>query len=300
MEYFIIMLVILVPSIFLTFFTVNHQTVAVIERFGKYIRTATSGLNLKIPFIEKVSGVVDLRIQQLDVEVETKTKDNVFVQMMVSVQYKVIDNKIYEAFYKLGHPSKQIQAYVFDVIRAKVPQIDLDDVFSKKDEIAIDVNSQLQDIMHSFGFEIIKTLVSDIQPNENVKNAMNEINTSLRLRIATQERSEAEKIMRVKQAEAEAEANILHGKGIAGQRKAIIEGLKESMNELRQSAPNQPIEEITHTILMIQYFDMLREIGSSSKSNTVFVNHGPGALSDIVNQFRETLLSTKFIDDEEK
>ena len=294
MEALIIIIFLLIGLIaFGLFFIVHHQSVAVIERFGKFSRTATAGLNVKIPFIEKVSGNLNLKIQQLNVEVETKTKDNVFLHIIVSVQYKVIDNRIYEAFYKLDNPAVQIQSFVFDVIRAKVPEIILDDVFSKKDEIAEGVNHQLKDTMESFGYQIMRTLVTDIQPNQNVKNAMNEINTSMRLRIAAQEKAEAEKIMKIKQAEADAEANILHGKGIAGQRQAIVQGLKESMDQLSNASFKMSAEEITRTILMIQYFDMLRDVGSSSKSNMVFTNHGPNAVGDLLEQFRQAIIAAK-------
>ncbi len=272
-------------------FTIKQQTVAVVERLGKFHRLASPGLNVKIPFIDSIVGYVNLRIQQLDVPVETKTEDNVFVQMMVSVQYQVAPSKVYEAYYKLEKPVAQIQAFVFDVVRAKVPSINLDALFSKKDEIAVDVKKELHETMSSLGYEIIKALVTDIQPDENVKHAMNEINTSQRLRMAAFEKGEAEKILRVKQAEAEAESNILHGKGIAGQRQAIIEGLGHSVEELQKSAPSAKNESLMQMVLMIQYLDMLREIGASSKSNTVFVNHGPHSVNDLSQQIRETLFA---------
>ncbi|MEI8320441.1 MAG: SPFH domain-containing protein [Alphaproteobacteria bacterium] len=280
------------------FFSIKQQTVAIIERLGKFHRMANPGLNSKFPFIDQVVGYVNLRVQQLDVPVETKTEDNVFVQLMVSVQYQVAPSKIYEAYYKLEKPIAQIQAFVFDVVRAKVPSISLDSLFSKKDEIAIDVKNELHETMSSFGYEIIKALVTDIQPDENVKHAMNEINTSQRLRMAALEKGEAEKIIRVKQAEAESEANILHGKGVAGQRQAIIEGLGHSVEELQKTSPQIKSESLMQMVLMIQYLDMLREIGSSSKSNTVFVNHSPGGVQDLAQQIRETMFATALKDEQ--
>ena len=276
-----------------TFFSVKQQSIGIIERFGRFKRIASPGLNIRIPLIDRLVGHVNLRIQQLDVHVETKTKDNVFVSLQVSVQYQAIESSIYEAFYKLENPDAQIQAFIFDVVRAKVPNIDLDDLFSKKDEIAIDVKTELHETMLNFGYEIIKTLVTDIQPNENVKHAMNEINTAQRMRLAAQEKAEAEKIMRVKQAEAEAEANILHGQGIAGQRQAIIEGLGHSVEELHKSSPNLNSEALMQMVLIIQYFDMLRDIGSSSKSNTVFVNHSPSGVQDLAQQLREVMFAAQ-------
>jgi len=293
MDLGVYLLLIVIAVIFIGFFVVQQQTVSVIERLGKYNRVAYPGLNFLIPFIERKVSLLSLRIQQLDVHVETKTHDNVFVKIKVSVQFQVIESKIYEACYKLFSPSEQIEAYVFDVVRAKVPNIGLDDLFAKKDEIADDVKHELEEIMHGFGYQIIKALVTDIEPNENVKNAMNEINTALRLRIATGERAEAEKIIKIKQAEAEAEANILHGKGIAGQRKAIIEGLANSVEAIQKHSPNLDSSSIMSTILSIQYFDMLKEIGSSGKTNTLFVSHSPDLAVDIKTQMMEAIFAAK-------
>lgn len=277
--------------IFFTVFIIPQQTVVIIERFGKFQRVATAGLNFKIPLIDSIAGAVNLRVQQLDVMIETKTQDNVFVHIMVSVQYCIAEDKVYEAFYKLVSPTKQIQAFVFDVVRAKVPTIILDDVFSKKDDIAVALRKELSGILQTFGYTLLQALVTDIQPNENVKNAMNEINTAQRMRMAAHEKAEAEKIVRVKQAEGEAEANILHGKGIAGQRQAIIDGFKQSMAELHDSAPYIKPEELMHMILMIQYFDVLREIGGDAKTNTLFLNHAPSSISDALKQLNDTMLA---------
>lgn len=281
--------------LFSSCFIVKQQNIAIIERFGKFARTAHPGLNFKIPLIEKVAEESNLRIQQLNLQIETKTKDNVFVGIIVAVQYKIIPSKIYEAYYQLTAPTEQIQAYVFDVVRAKVPNIELDDLFAKKDEIAIDVKNELKETMANFGYEIIQALVTDIEPNKNVKDAMNEINTALRLRIAAQERGEADKIIRIKHAEAEAESNILHGKGIAGQRQAIIDGLSFSMDKIKNSSPSMTTEDVTNIILTIQYFDMLREIGSGSKTNTLFLPHSSDGLSQIRNSLLEALAASNNI-----
>ncbi len=227
--------------------------------------------------------------------VETKTKDNAFVKLTIAVQHKVIPDQIYDAYYKLELPSQQIQAYVFDVVRAQVPKIDLDDVFSRKDDIAIAVNDELGFIMGSFGYEIIKTLVIDIQPSENVRCAMNEINASQRLRIASNEKAEAEKIIRVKQAEAESEANILHGVGIAGQRQAIADGLGKSLCDMKSHMSCMSSEKIIEMVLMIQYFDMLKDIGANSKSNVIYIPHSPNNIESISDQIREALFSTSII-----
>lgn len=274
-------------------FVVRQQNIAIIERFGKFLRMVQPGLHVRLLFIDQISGYVNLRIQQLDVLVETKTEDNVFVKIKVSVQYRVLQDKCYDAFYRLENPETQIESYVFDVVRAKVPNMELDHLFSRKDEIATNVKQELQDTMIDLGYEIIKALVTDIEPNQNVKDAMNEINTSLRLRVAAQERAEADKIMRIKQAEAEAESNILHGKGIAGQRLAIMESLSQSVDELQKNAPHLDSDKIMNMILLIQYFDMLREIGATAKSNTVFVNHSPNQVNDLTKQLQETFFAPK-------
>jgi regulator of protease activity HflC (stomatin/prohibitin superfamily) len=283
----------LLVLVFSSIFIVQQQKVIVVERFGRFKCLATPGLNFRLPFVDRLVGYVNLRIQQLDVHVETKTKDNVFVNIMVSVQYHVIPDKVFEAYYRLENPIHQIQAFVFDVVRAKVPNIPLDDLFSKKDEIAIDVKQELHETMAGLGYDILKTLVTDIQPDVNVKNAMNEINTAQRLREAAQEKAEAEKIMRVKQAEGEAEASILHGKGVAGQRQAIIEGLGQSVEDLQKTSPKLKSSEIMEMVLVIQYLDMLREVGGSSKTNTMFMNHSPQSVQDIGQQLRETIFAAK-------
>ena len=273
------------------FFTVEQQTTAIIQRLGKFSRTAKPGLNLIFPFLEKVAGKVNLRVRQLDVEVETKTLDNVFVKVMVSVQYYVLPEKIFEAFYKLDDPEMQIKSFVFDVVRARVPKIKLDDVFEKKDEIADVVKSELSQVMDDFGYGIVKALVTDIDPDAKVKQAMNEINAAQRLRVASTERGEAEKILQVKAAEAEAESKALSGKGIADQRRAIIEGLRESVTEYQQSIHGASHQDVMALILMTQYFDTLKEIGLNSRANTILIPHSPGHLGDLTTQIRDAMIT---------
>jgi regulator of protease activity HflC (stomatin/prohibitin superfamily) len=274
-------------------YTVKQQNCAVIERFGKFNRISKSGLHFKIPLIDRISNKISLKIKQLNVSVETKTKDNVFVDLVVAVQYKVLPNKVYEACYMLQDPEQQINAFVFDLVRAQVPLLDLDDVFSKKDDIANAVKKELDSQMEEFGYGIIKALVTDVNPDANVKAAMNEINTAQRLRIAATEKGEAEKIMKIKHAEAEAESSILHGQGIAGQRRAIIEGMGESVEEFVKQIPGTDASRVMDMVLMIQYIDTLKEIGGSSKSNVVFVPHTPGNVKDLSSQIQETIFSAQ-------
>lgn len=287
----IAVVVILIISAFLVFFTVNQQHAAIIERFGKFSRIATAGLHCKIPFIERLQGIINLRLTQLDVEVETKTKDDVFVKIIASIQYRVLSTKVYEAFYTLDDPEEQIRAFVFDVVRSKVPKIKLDDVFSKKDEIADSVREELHDVMQEFGYDIVKTLVTDIHPDAKVKAAMNEINEAQRLRLAAMERGEAEKILRVKQAEAEAESKALQGQGMANQRKAIIEGLEHSLSEFKDKIPETSTHDVMTLILMAQYFDTLKEMGMHGKMNTILIPHSPASIHDMRDQIREAIIT---------
>lgn len=273
------------------FFTVEQQKIAIIERFGKFIRIARPGLHFKIPFVEKVAGVLSLRVQQLDVRAETKTKDNVFVHVIVSVQYFVLPEKVYDAFYKLINPEMQINSYVFDVVRARVPTINLDDLFEKKDEIASAVKEELNETMVSFGFEILNALVTDIEPDLKVKDAMNEINAAQRLRVAASEKGEADRILKVKSAEAEAQSKALQGKGIADQRKAIIEGLKESVDDFQKSISGSSPQDVMNLVLLTQYFDMLKELGATSNNNTIMIPHSPGAMADMATQIRDAVIA---------
>ena len=268
------------------FFIIRQQTLGIIERLGRFHRVTGAGLRFCIPLIDKLATRLNLKIQQLDVEIETKTKDDVFIHLMVSVQYHIIEAKAFEAHYKLAHPEEQIQAFTFDLVRAEVPKLILDDVFSKKDDIAFAVREELSDEMQAFGYQIVKTLITDIQPDESVKQAMNEINTAQRLRMASIEKGEAEKIMRVKQAEAEAEASILHGRGIAGQRKEIIEGLTNSVDEMSRQLPDIKPSNVIETILLAQYFDMMRDVGGNSGASVIFVPHSPGGMGDLGQQIR--------------
>lgn len=278
-------------TLFSGFFTVEQQTSALVERFGKFRRVASPGLNLKVPFIERVAGRINLRVQQLDVTVETKTKDNVFVHIIVAVQYMVLPAKVFDAFYRLDQPTVQITAYVFDVVRARVPKMELDDVFERKDEVAIAVKEELSGEMDTFGYIIVQALVTDIDPDKKVKESMNEINAAKRLREAAQERGEADKILKVKAAEAEAESKALQGRGIADQRRAIIDGLRESVDQFAQSISGTTPESIMQLVLMTQHYDTVKEIGASSRANTIFVPYTPGGMSDLAQQMRDALIA---------
>ena len=272
-------------------FSVDQQTAAIVQRFGKFDHVANAGLHFKLPFVEKVAGSVSLRVRQLDVEVETKTLDNVFVSVLVSVQYFVVPEKAFDAYYKLDNPEQQITSFVFDVVRARVPTIKLDDVFEKKDDIADAVKVELAHVMDDFGYGILKALVTDIDPDPKVKEAMNEINAAQRLRIAATEKGEAERILKVKSAQAEAESKALSGKGIADQRRAIIDGLRDSVDEFQRSIPGATPQDVMNVVLMTQYFDMLKELGSTSNNNTVMLPHSPGNVADLAEQIRNAMLA---------
>ena len=267
--------------IFAAFFVVKQQTAAVIERFGKFQSIRHSGLQLKIPLIDRIAGRLSLKIQQLDVIVETKTLDDVFVRLKISVQYKVIREKVYEAFYKLDYPHDQITSYVFDVVRAEVPKMKLDDVFVKKDDIAIAVKTELNDAMMVFGYDIIKTLVTDIDPDAQVKEAMNRINASEREKIAAQFEGDAARILIVEKAKAEAESKRLQGQGIADQRREIARGLEESVEVLNKVGINS--QEASALIVVTQHYDTLQSIGGESNSNLILLPNSPQAGSNMLN-----------------
>jgi regulator of protease activity HflC (stomatin/prohibitin superfamily) len=263
------------------FFIVKQQSAAIVERFGKFVGVRHAGLQLKIPIIDRVAGRVSLRIQQLDVVIETKTKDDVFVKMKVSVQYKVIKDKVYEAFYKLDFPHDQITSYVFDVVRAEVPKMILDDVFEKKDDVAIAVKTELNDAMINYGFDIIKTLVTDIDPDAQVKDSMNRINASEREKVAAQFEGDAQRILIVERAKAEAESKRLQGQGIADQRREIARGLEDSVKVLNSVDINS--QEASALIVVTQHYDTLQSVGSESNSNLILMPNSPQAGSEMLN-----------------
>ncbi len=267
--------------LFGTFFIVRQQSAAVVERFGKFVNVRHSGLQIKIPIIDRVSGRVSLRVQQLDVVVETKTKDDVFVKIKVSVQYKVIKDKVFDAFYKLDFPQDQITSYVFDVVRAEVPKMILDDVFEKKDDVAIAVKSELNDSMLNYGFDIIKTLVTDIDPDSQVKDSMNRINASEREKVAAQFEGDAQRILIVERAKAEAESKRLQGQGIADQRREIARGLEDSVKVL--NGVNINSQEASALIVVTQHYDTLQSVGSASNSNLILMPNSPQAGSEMLN-----------------
>jgi len=273
-----------------TFFTVEQRSTAIVQRLGKFLREAGPGLNVKLPFVDAVVGRINLRVQQLDVEIETKTEDNVFVHMVVAVQYYVLPEKTYDAFYKLDDATRQITSFVFDVVRARVPRIKLDDVFEKKDEIADIVQSELSQVMDGFGYGILKALVTDIEPDARVKESMNEINAAQRMRVAATEKGEADRILKVKAAEGEAQSKALQGRGIADQRQAIVAGLRDSVDEFRKSVPGTTAKDVMNLVLMTQYFDMLKEIGGSSRSNAILIPHSPGNLANLTEQMRNAMI----------
>ena len=286
----LVLLVIIIGCLFNAIFVVKQQTTAVVERFGKFVKTASPGINIKIPFAKRISGRLSMRIRQLDVPVETKTEDNVFVKVSISVQFYVLDKKEFEAFYKLDNTEQQITSYVFDVVRARVPKLTLDDLFVKKDDIADAVKDELTEIMGQFGYGIVKALVTDLDPDAKVKAAMNEINEAQRLRVAATEKGEAEKILIVKEAEAQATSNELRGKGIADERKAIIDGLKNSIDDFQKSITGTGPMEVMNLVLLTQYFDSLKSIAQSNNSSSIFIPHSPGALTDFSTQMRDALL----------
>ena len=294
--FFIISIIALL--LFLSLFVVKQQTAGIIERFGKFSSIRHSGLQIKIPIIDKLVARISLRVLQLDVTVETKTSDSVFVKLKVSVQYKVIENKVYEAFYKLDFPQDQITSYVFDVVRAVVPKMKLDDVFEKKDEIANSVKGELNDAMTNYGYDIIRALVTDIDPDTEVKSAMNKINAAERKKVAAQYEGDAERIRIVEKAKAEAESKRLQGQGIADQRREIARGLEESVDVLNKVGINS--QEASALIVVTQHYDTLQAVGENVNSNLILLPNSPQAGSEMLNNMVASFTASNQIGEEMK
>ena len=285
-----IVAVIVLSLVLGSFFTVNTAQVAVISRFGKFLRVADPGLNWKVPYFDSVAGLVSLRGNQITLTMETKTKDNVFVTIPISVQNRVRPEKVYDAYYKLSDPVAQIKSYVEQVILGHVPGMTLDEVFASQSSIAAAVKQELDADMATFGYEIVNVLVTDIVPDQKVKSAMNDINAAQREQVAANARGEAEKILVVKKAEAEAESKALQGQGIANQRKAIIEGLQVSIEQFQKVVDGASSKDVMQLVMVTQYFDTLKSIGENDKTNTLFLSHSPGAVKDVSDQIMEAMV----------
>jgi regulator of protease activity HflC (stomatin/prohibitin superfamily) len=277
--------------VFASFFTVETAQVAIVQRLGKFARVAGPGLNWKTPLIETVVRRMSMKVQQFDVKVETKTQDNVFVQIPVSIQYKVIPESVEAAFYKLTDPVKQIESMVYNVVLGHVPKMKLDDTFLNQAAIANDLRDSLDGSMKEYGYSIVKVLISDIVPDQKVKAAMNDINAAQREREATVSRAETNKLLLVKQAEAEAESKRLQGEGIANQRKAIISGLKDSVEDFAKTVPGSTPQDVMQLVLMTQYFDTLKDIAANDHSNTILIPHTPNTLTDLFSQIRNAVIT---------
>jgi regulator of protease activity HflC (stomatin/prohibitin superfamily) len=293
----ILLVVVAVVGIFVlgiffgSFFTIEQAHAGIVQRLGKFSRIAQPGLNFKMPYLDAVVANISLQVQQLDVKVETKTKDNVFVQIPIAVQYKVMPDKVYDAFYKLSDPVKQIESFVYNVILGHVPKMTLDETFDQQSQIAIDVKNNLDASMSEFGYSIVKSLITDLVPDEKVKAAMNDINAAQREREATVSRAETEKLLLVKKAEADAESKRLQGEGIANQRKAIVEGLRDSVAKFSESVEGATPKDAMAMVLLTQYFDTLKEVAGTNRSNTIMMPHTPNALTDLFAQFRNAIVT---------
>src|ERR1700749_3643614 len=288
---FFILFIFLLGLFFGSFFTVQQQSRAIVERFGKFVRTARPGLNFKMPYVESIVQRVTLRVQQLIVEVETKTLDNVFVKLFVAVQFRVVEGSEADSYYKLQDHIEQIKSYVLDVVRAKVPKMNLDEVFERKDDVGAAVKSELDVSMKQYGFEIPNALVTDVNPADNVKAAMNDIQTQQRLQVAAAAKGEANKILVVKNAEGEAESKRLQGEGIAQQRRAIIDGLRESIAAFADKIGSVNEHEVLNLVLLTQYFDTMKDIGISSGSKVILSPHSPAGMSDLIEQLRAAIIT---------
>jgi regulator of protease activity HflC (stomatin/prohibitin superfamily) len=286
----------LVITLFLlrgVFFMVKQKNAYIVERLGKFHKVSKAGLNLKVPLIDSISGTVNLKVRELPVEVETKTKDDVFVKITVTVQFFVIDTieGIKDSFYELNNPEQQIQSYVFDSIRSEVPRMELDDVFAEKEKIAFAVKTELSGTMRQFGFDFIKALVTDIDPDAKVKHSMNEINAAKRMKEAAKEEAEAAKIRVVAAAEADMESKRLAGEGIAQQRIAIANGLKESVSEVKSAMEDHVTsQDVMNMLFMTQHYETIAKLGENNTS-TIFMPYSPDNVGDLQMQIQSSLLA---------
>lgn len=295
----LVILFLIVIFLFGSIFIVKQKTAVIIERLGKFQRVARAGLQFKIPFIDQKVGRVNMRVMELPVSVETKTKDDVFVKLIVSVQYFVQNNEegIKNSFYQFDDPHTQIQSYVFDSIRSEVPKLNLDDVFSEKDKIANAVKEELTTTMNQFGFDIVKALVTDIDPDAKVKESMNEINAAKRLKEAAKEKAEAEKIKVVAAAQAEAESKKLQGQGIADQRIAIANGLKQSVEEVKGAMEDDVTgEQVMSMLFMTQHYETVSKLGDQGV-NTLFMPYSPSSVGDLQTQIQAGMISGDLMKD---
>ena len=271
-------------------YVVKQQSVAIIERFGRYQKISDSGIHMRVPFgIDKIAARVQLRVLQSEIVVETKTQDNVFVTMNVATQYRVNESNVKDAYYKLMRPEAQIKSYIEDALRSSVPKLTLDELFEKKDEIALEVQKQVAEEMSTYGYIIVKTLITKVEPDAEVKQSMNEINAAQRKRVAAQELAEADKIKIVTAAEAEAEKDRLHGVGIAEQRKAIVDGLADSIKELKGANVDLTEEQIMSILLTNQYLDTLNNFADKEGNNTIFLPANPDGVENIRTQILSAL-----------
>jgi regulator of protease activity HflC (stomatin/prohibitin superfamily) len=276
--------IVAIVLIALAVFAVKQQTFAVIERWGKFNRVVGPGLHVKVPIMDRVAGRVSIRVQELNVSIKTKTNDNVFVDLLIAVQYFVDgEDKVWDAFYRLTNPQAQMESWIFDNVRAKVPGMTLDSVFENKEEIAKEIEDSLGVRLGEYGYKLVRALVNDIQPDKGVADAMNEINKQQRLRVAAEHEGEAKKIIVIKEAEADARSKELSGEGIAKQRIAIVAGLRESVKDA-SDALGVNAEGVMTLVLMTQYYDMLTDVGQNSRTNTILLPHSPGAVGDLREQ----------------
>lgn len=291
-----VLLILLIPVgliILLALKIVKQQTAIIIERFGKFQSIKHAGLNMIIPGVDQIAGRVSLKIKQLDVEVETKTKDDVFVKLNISVQFQIIRDAIAEAFYELSNPNAQITSYIFDTVRAQVPKMKLDDVFEKKNEIAVAIRGELESVMQQYGYQIIKTLVTDIDPDSDVKKSMNRINASERLKVAAEFQAEAERIKIVAEAKANAESKKLQGQGTADQRREIAKGLEESVEMLNKVGIGS--QEASALIVITQHYDTLQSMGENANSNVILLPNTPSNASDMMSSLITSLTTAEEI-----
>ncbi|MDV2431371.1 SPFH domain-containing protein [Corynebacterium tuberculostearicum] len=293
----VLILLIILGTLFDGYFIVRTREAAILERLGKFQKVAHAGLHFKMPWVDRVRDKISLQVRQLDVMVETKTKDNVFVQIPVAVQYEVVQGREREAYYMLSNHEQQIVAYVQDNVRSSVANMNLDDSFSSKDTIARNVAASLRDNMAEYGWNFVNTLVTDIRPDSRVRESMNSINAAQREREAAVAQAEAEKIRVVKEAEGAAEAKKLQGRGVADQRKEIVEGIAQQYEMLRDAG----VEESPEALMLVsQYLDAMVDVSHNGQASVLYMPSNPQGMGDLFSGMRDVLMANRALDSAEE
>lgn len=286
----IILIAILIAFFAASVFIVPQQQAYIVERFGKFQSVMFAGIHMRIPFVDRIAMKTNMRVSQLNVKLETKTLDNVFVTVVASTQFRVNPENVATAYYELRDPAGQLRSYMEDALRSAIPALTLDDAFARKDDVAADVQKTVGNEMSRFGFTVVKTLITAIDPSPQVKHAMDSINAAQREKEATRQRAEAQRIQIETQAAAEAEKTRLQGEGQANYRREIANGIVDQIKSLQAVGMN--IGDVNNVVLFNQYLDVMRSLAESDNAKTVVLPAStPGGYQELYEQTTKAMLT---------